>query len=135
MREDRRHSIAQIRRRTQRRDIIIAAGLNAAPGPESTYDTLFKFKSRARSLSVESKVQTFLSGTRMVKDALEQTGKSGGEFSRENAAFLDSTVNAAILNITPPTRITSTRRSRSAVPPVWIPSRCSSRLRTAATGR
>ena len=51
--------LSRVRRRTQRRDIDIAAGLNAAPGPQSTYDTLFK-NQESRQEPVSGKQSTDL---------------------------------------------------------------------------
>lgn len=94
--------LLRLKKRAQKHDIIIAAGLDAEPGDESVYDTLFKISSRAKSLSVDSKVQTFKAGAEKVKKTLEQiAGAAQFPCSDTDAGFLDSTVNAAILNIVP----------------------------------
>ena len=102
---DQKHAAAvleRVRRRTASRDIFIAAGLNAAPEEESTYGTLFRIKRRARELSVESKVQTFIEGAKKVREALEEIAtRSANLFPTEDVAYLDHSVNAAVLNISP----------------------------------
>lgn len=99
--------LQRIQGRIEKRDIIIAAGLDAEPvkterGREPVYDTLFKVSSRAKSLSVDSKARTFEAGAKKVKETLEQIGRTTGvSCSQTEADFLDSTVNAAVLKIVP----------------------------------
>ena len=94
--------LGRVKSRTRRRDIIIAAGLDAEPGPESVYDTLFKIRRRAKSLSVDSKVRTFEAGAEKVKMTLDQlAGAAAVSCSQADADFLESTVNAAVLKIVP----------------------------------
>ena len=97
--------LSRVRERAKHRDIFIAAGLNAAPEAASTYDTFFKIQSRAGELSVESKVKTFLSGAKKVQQALEEIGSAKDlELTDNDAGYLETTVNGAILKIDPTDR-------------------------------
>jgi hypothetical protein len=99
--------LERVKQRTKKRDIIIAAGLDAEPvkaepGHEPVYDTLFKIQSRAKSLSVDSKARTFEAGAAKVRKTLEQIQEATGYAGTQTEAdYLDSTVNAAILKIVP----------------------------------
>ena len=93
--------LSRLEHRTKQRDVIIAAGLDALPEDPSSYDTLIKIRNRAKSLSVTSKVDTFLSGCKSTKRALEDIVRNCKEVGEKDAEFLDGVVSAAILRIYP----------------------------------
>ena len=93
--------LSRLETRTRKRDVFIAAGLDALPETSSSYDTLFKIHSRAKSLSVTSKVDTFLSGCKSTQKALEDIVRNSKGVGEEDARFLDGVVSAAILRIYP----------------------------------
>lgn len=94
--------LKRVRRRTASRDVFVAAGLNALPEPESTYDTLFMIYRRAKQLSADSKAKTFVEGAKKVKEALQEIGTMHPKaLTDDDADCLDHAVTAAILNIAP----------------------------------
>jgi predicted acylesterase/phospholipase RssA len=95
--------IARLQSRTTRRDIIIAAGLDAEPEqPLPEYDTLGRIRARAKSLSVDSKVETFVNAAEKTQRILaEIAATGGGAMTPEDLQAADGAVTAAILKILP----------------------------------
>ncbi len=95
--------IARLNARTTERDIIIAAGLDAEPDrPLAEYDTLGKIQDRAKSLSVDSKVETFLNASEKTQRILtEIAATTGASMTAEDLRSADNAVTAAILKILP----------------------------------
>jgi hypothetical protein len=94
--------IARLKTRTGHRDIIIAAGLEAEPAAVSNYDTLFKIAARAKSLSVNSKVETFVKAADRTQHILKGIASTDGSgLSPERARIADHAVTSTILKIVP----------------------------------
>ena len=95
--------IDRLKSRTTERDIIIAAGLDAEPEePLPQYDTLGKIQDRAKSLSVDSKVETFVNAAQKTQRILaEIAATDGSRMTAEDLQSADGAVTAAILKILP----------------------------------
>jgi predicted acylesterase/phospholipase RssA len=104
-----------LRRRHDRRDISIAAALDADPGPlREKLDTMMKVKNRAGSLQKNGKIESFLKSSRKIhaqvgmillteRIALRKwlKGLRTTEERVWNLKLLDGIVDAAILKIVP----------------------------------
>jgi hypothetical protein len=104
-----------LRRRHDRRDIFIAAALDADPGPlREKLDTMMKVKNRAGSLQKNGKIESFLKSSRKIhaqvgmillteRIALRKwlKGLRTTEERVWNLKLLDGIVDAAILKIVP----------------------------------
>ena len=93
--------LERVKKRTEHQDIFIAAGLNASPEESGDFDTVFKIKSRAASLSVDSKVETFVASCKSTQKALKEIGCNSTGLGQEDSKFLDGAVSATIIHIVP----------------------------------
>ena len=99
---------AEMRKRVQKRaaspNLIISAGLNAAPvaGETVQSDTMFAVKDRATKLSYESKTSTFTTSARKSLTILQEIGgKDLTALDDRQLAFLNGFVAGAVVDITP----------------------------------
>ena len=93
---------SQVKARAARPNLFISAGLNARPGKPEPYDTLFKIIGRAESLSVESKVSTFINGSLKTVNDLTAIGEHAlFDLPDKDLEFLKGAVSARVINISP----------------------------------
>jgi hypothetical protein len=103
--------LANVERRAEHPHVMIAAGLNAVPKSGGHYDTLFKIRERAASLSVSSKIESFRGIAKRTNDALDEIRQGHQQLAaaladqpkraEEVASFLESVVHANIIDIDP----------------------------------
>jgi hypothetical protein len=99
--------LERIKRQIDNRDIFIAAGLDADPDEKpSEYDTLFKIRDRAKTLSTNSKLETFLGSAERAKNALQDIADSRNVanlrgMGAADVEFLARAISPAILKISP----------------------------------
>jgi predicted acylesterase/phospholipase RssA len=94
----------RLKARTVSPNLIISAGLNASPEPDEHVkaDTMFAVKSRATSLSYQSKTNTFKTSARKGLDILIDVAKCDLSKLRDSQReFLNGFVAGTIVDITP----------------------------------
>ncbi len=99
--EDLRQKVA---RRADRPNLIISAGLNERPSPDASFvaDTMFAVNDRAKTLSYESKTNTFRSSAMVSVEMLREIGeKDLNELPEDKSEFLNHFVSGTVVGITP----------------------------------
>ena len=85
-------------------DLFIAAGLDARPNVEygaGQFNSLAKIRDRAKTLSIESKSNTYSFGAAKTRAAMRDIGASNITFKPNDDAFLQKVVSSYVLNISP----------------------------------
>ncbi len=104
--QDQDSVLRRLKHRTENPDLFIAAGLDAAPETnDAQYDTLFKIRSRAGKLSVNSKVKSFTNSSAYIQRTLSEIvlahSQKPTSIDVRNLSLLDGAVNAQVMNILP----------------------------------
>ena len=96
----------RIAKRAENPNLFIAAGLNAATTEDGVYDTLFRTNKRAKSLSIESKTQSFARASEKIAESLRsivrEKYKDGFKgLTEDQLDFLEGSVCARVVSISP----------------------------------